>query len=225
MAGRRSKGPGDERVVRRPRGERKRLDPALEALAHGETDRLRPPPRRPRLDDPRPRFLVPGVANRDARDVYDARVASLRAAAEAHRAAPEDAPARLALARGLDEARALGVWRGRSVTGFDAFVEQVLGLEPAEAWALAGEAPEPLPERISNEAIAVWMRVEAALAEHGVEGRVDVRVGDDGVERVRFEAESAAFPLTVDAMHRRLAPLARDVARPPGRPPGRRRDD
>ncbi|MEM6961287.1 MAG: hypothetical protein AAF550_06030 [Myxococcota bacterium] len=62
--------------MRRPRSERKILAPEFEALARGEQQPFRH--RRPRLRDTRTVALIPGVANRDARSVCDARTRELQ---------------------------------------------------------------------------------------------------------------------------------------------------
>lgn len=196
-------------VVRRPREERRQVPPEIEDLASGRTDRLPRKPRRPRLTDPRATSLVPGVANRDARALFDARVTALREAQSGH---PAEAAATARLARGLAEAVLLGLWRGRSVTGFDAFAFDVLGIEPPEAARLAEEGASALGvprDRLTDEAIAAWMRTEAALLEAGVQGTVRARLTDEG-EVLRIELDVGRAPEALDAIGRRLGPLARD---------------
>lgn len=222
MSGRRSnKGSGappDPRgVVRRSPRDRKRLPPELEALASGSVDRLRRPPGRPRLADPRAHFLVPGVANRDARAVFDARLPQLRELAAAHREDPDDPEGARRLAEALRQAAALGLWRGRSLTGFDAFVEQLLDLAPAEARALVSATGAGDVHPFSEETVAVWMRAEAAVIEAGLEARVTAERDEDGAERLVLSAESVSFAAAAAAMGARLRPLSREV--PPGRPP------
>ena len=90
-------------------------------------------PAEPKLNDPRDSGLVPGVGNRDARMVADARITDLTKLVES-RAEPASLDA---LERGLAEVVALGLWRGRSVTAFDAFAEHILGLPPEDALAMA----------------------------------------------------------------------------------------
>ena len=158
------------KIVRRPPGERKRLDPAFEGIASGRDEYIRRD-RPPRLQDPRAISLIPGVANRDARMVFERRTAALRAATEA-----KDEPT---VNRLLAEADRLKIWRGGSVTAFDAYAENILGLSPENARGMAksgvpeGEAPlDPL----SEEGVAMWIRAEAALALENIDGRVTVRV-------------------------------------------------
>jgi len=213
----RSKGRRDEpataSVVRRPRGERKGLEPEFEALAAGEVDRLGGPARRPRLTDPRPQYLVPGVANRDARAVFDHRVRVLETLAGAHREDPDDRGRRSRLGVGLAEAAALGLWRGRSLTSFDALAEQLLEIPADAARGLAREAAghDDL-HPFSEETVAIWMRAEAALLEQGEgEARIRARRDPDGTERLSLDAESVAFAATVSTMAGRLRPLAREV--------------
>jgi hypothetical protein len=163
--------PGPPRIVRRPPGDRKRLDPQYEGIASGRDEWIRSGPRSPRLRDPRTIALIPGVANRDARAVFERRRDALRAAIESKDEA--------GLRRGLVDAVRLGIWRGGSLTGFDAFVENVLGLNPDEARKTAksgvGEGEAPL-DPLTEEGVAMWIRAEAALAEAEVDGRVEVVV-------------------------------------------------
>ena len=68
-------------VVKRPSEERKRLPPELEAFARSDEERLRirkPRQDRGKVNDPREGYLIPGVANRDARTVYDQRVQAMQ---------------------------------------------------------------------------------------------------------------------------------------------------
>lgn len=200
MAQRRKKEREEVPVVRRGDGPRRRLAPELEALARGDADYVRSRPPRPRLQDPRPVALVPGVANRDARAVFEARV-------EAMQSLRDD---EAALGPLLAECLWLGLWRGRSVTGFDALVEEMLELPADRARGLAevachaaGLPPEPLAEEL----VAVWMRAEAALLELG-EGRVLVRPADGDTLTLRVAASAASTAL--EAIGRRMAPLASD---------------
>lgn len=192
-------------VVRRPREERKRLSPELERLASGEEDRIYRP-RRPRLRDPRTVALVPGVANRDARRVYDAREAALRAAL----AGGDDGE----VDRLLAEAVLLGAWRGKSLSGFDAFVEEVLGLAAAEARDRAVRGGAALGvgelERLTDEGVAAWMRIEAALLEENVAGaQVAVRL-EGRKEVIHLALPVDPSPAALLAIGRRMVPLARD---------------
>lgn len=194
--------------VRRPRGERKRLDPAYEELASGAADRLRRP-RRPRLRDDRPVRLVPGVKNADARMVFEARFAKLEAIRKEH---PGDPTATERLGRLLAEAWALELWRGRSLTSFDALVSDLLDLDAGEARALAERAAKeahiPIGE-ITEEAVAAWMRAEAALVEADLKGHVWVsRSGAHDRLHVELPANTAVEGLA--AIGRRALPLARE---------------
>ena len=122
------RGPKTPKVVRRSRDERKRLPEDLEAFAGGDDDALWRRPNKRRIDDPRPVQLVPGVANRDARAVYEAR---RRRAEQARDAGDEDA-----LAVELAEAARLRVWRGHSVVDWDVYTEEVLALPRERVKAL-----------------------------------------------------------------------------------------
>jgi len=202
-------------VVRREPESRKRLPPELEAFARSEGMRLPRAPKpapAPKLNDPRDSGLIPGVGNRDARLVADARIAELTKLIEARTTGDDDA-----LARGLAEIVALGLWRGRSITAFDAFAEHVLGLDPAEAAALAerGRVALGLPEGRANEAlIAMTMRTEAALRELGFGGRVSMSRDAQGRDHVVIDVPVASAPETLEAIGRRMAPLARDKRSP-----------
>jgi hypothetical protein len=178
-----------------PRGTRK-LPADLEDLASGRREALKPR-RRPegRVHDGRVAGLLPGVPNHEARRVFDARLARLQQALEA-----EDVSA---LAAGLYDAEQLGLWRARNVTGFEALCENVLGLPKERGAALVAEEAakrdEPMPvARLTDAAIALWMRCEAALLEGcpevGVElaseaGRVVLRL-DAPNERPELVAEA-----------------------------------
>jgi len=109
----RGKKPDVPTVVRRAPADRKRLPPELEEFARSDDKRLPPPRRRPRLQDPRPTALIPGVANRDARLVFDHHLEQMR-----EWLVSDDASAQ------LDEALAVlwlaRLWRGRSLTSFAA---------------------------------------------------------------------------------------------------------
>ena len=209
--GRRKKG-DPPRVVRRAASERKKMPADLEAFAAGDDDAIWRRRQRRRLQDPRPVVLVPGVANRDARAVYEARHARITAAITA-----ED---RAALALEMAEASQLRVWRGHSIVGWDAFVEAVLGLDPAEAEALReeGGGGEPLEDELG----ALWMRADAGIVEaEGRSAAVRLRGGRLCLELV---VDTAAAALA--HMGRRAAPLVWDneetadtvVDRPKGLP-------
>ncbi|MEM9070426.1 MAG: hypothetical protein AAGE52_18115 [Myxococcota bacterium] len=194
MAARKKGPPG----VRRGGGPRRRLPEDLEEFARSDEKRFRPKrkgDRRPRLKDPRRAgALIPGVANRDARRVYDARASALQKA---------EGDLRGDL---LAEAVFLQVWRGFSITGFDAFVEDALGLslpgarEEAEAGAARLERPL---EALSDRLIATWIRAESALVETG--GRVTCR-GEHLHICVPFERSLESL----QEVNRRIYPLLRD---------------
>lgn len=179
------------KVLRRKAGERKKMPEDLRAFAGGDDDALWRRKTRKRLNDPRPVMLVPGVANRDARLVCEARQDRIRAAHEAGD--------REALALELRESAMMQVWRGRSVVGWEAWVEAVLGLDPAEAEALRGDV-----ETISDELIALWMRTEAGLALANA-GAVRLRDG-----KICFELDPEVAPAALANVGRRAAPLAAD---------------
>jgi predicted transcriptional regulator len=200
---------------RRPDGRPglRKLPPDLEDLATGRRDELRPR-RRPkgRLSDSRVRGLVPGVANHEARRVFDDRVAAMGQAASAG----DDE----ALGQALLEAQWLGLWRARSVMGFEALAQGVLGVDPARARELAqaaaargGLAEADAGEQLPDVAVALWMRSEAALLDHCRGARVSVRVRDGKVELTVAAplAPVAAIADAVAAIGRSAAGLIRAI--------------
>ncbi len=196
-------------TVRRGQSGRKRLSPELEGLARGEETRLRVPRRRaPRLRDPRASGLVPGVANRDARRVFDHRVNLILA----RKSENQD------LADALAEAWAMRLWRGRSIASFEAFVADVLELSPDDALQSVKRTCSSLEipaDGLSDEAIAIWFRSESALLDADLEGRVRVAVaaGETG-ETIRLEVAVERAPGALHHIGRRLTPLMRDQEPP-----------
>ncbi|MGF1466957.1 MAG: hypothetical protein ACFCGT_12570 [Sandaracinaceae bacterium] len=218
-----SKEPAEPGPLRRKPSERKRLPAHLEAFASGDDDAIwrRPAPRQ-RLRDPRAVILIPGVANRDARSVFEARVRRIEKAR-----ADED---RAALALELADARRLGIWRGHSIVGWEVFVEDVLGLDLAEADALAAEgaaqlgtdgseAPGPAAEAV----VAIALRAEAGLLEAHPDAAARLR-GPAGDEVLRLELPAAVAPEALSSVGRRAHPMAREQSEAPqvvvDRPPG-----
>jgi hypothetical protein len=192
------------------RGTRK-LPKDIDDLASGRRDVLRAR-RRPtgRLADSRVAGLIPGVANHEARRVFDARVERMEAAARGG----EDGREALSLA--LCEAVRLGLWRARQLTGFEALAADVLQLDPAEARQLAvaaGEARGWPMERLPDTAVALWLRGEAALLERCPEGRLDANVVDDElVLRVVLPLSPAGLAAeALGAIGRKAAGLSRAV--------------
>ena len=179
------------KVVRRRASERKKLPRDLEAFAAGDDDALWRRTKRKRLNDPRAVVLVPGVANRDARTVYEARVARIRAAVNQRDEA--------ALALELMESAQMRVWRGHSIVGWDVWVDAVLGLDPKQASALRGEV-EPL----EDELVALWRRAEAGMAE----AKAGAARWRDGKLCLELDPETA--PAALANIGRRAAPLAKE---------------
>lgn len=219
-------GPG---VIRRradgPRGMRK-LPADLEDLAAGRRDVLRPRRKpRGRIGDSRVAGLIPGVANHEARRVFDARVERATAA----QAAGDES----ALGQLLCEAVLLGLWRARSVTGFDALAYDVMGVEPVRAEQLAQQSAVARGialERMPDIAVALWMRSEAALLDRVPEASVRV---DSAAERVVLQLDLPLAPAdriteAMSAIGRAASGLARVLEaehgpRPrPDRPPPER---
>lgn len=212
MSGPRKKreAPRAERVVRRPPTERKRLPPDLEAFAKSDSLRFRPErePERTRLRDPRTTALVPGVANRDARKLADARIEALIALIAT--ASTEEVENELA------HAVRLGLWRGRSLTGFDALVENVLGLtlEDAKARAARGAARLGMPDgTATEEAVAVAWRTEIALLEADLPGRVRI-VKTKAGDTIELSLPVERAPESLGVIAERMVPLVRDRTMP-----------
>lgn len=211
MSGPRKKreAPKTEHVVRRAPTDRKRLPPDLEAFAKSDSLRFRPErePPRTRLRDPRTAALVPGVANRDARKLADARIEALTA----FLATGSDADVETELAYAVR----LGLWRGRSLTGFEALAENVLGLSVDDARARAGRGAERAgfpAETASEEAVAIAWRTEVALLEAGLPGRVRITKG--ALESIELTLPVERAPEALGAIAERMMPLVRDREAP-----------
>lgn len=160
---------------------------------------MRPRPRQ-RLRDPRASALIPGVANRDAREVCDRRIRQLQELL----ATGDDA----AIDRALGEAVLLRIWRGRSLTSLAAMAENLLGLEEATARERASTGCIALGlEALSDEAIALWIRAEIALAEAGLMASLSATNEPESL-RLELPIETAARGLA--AIGRKVGPLARD---------------
>jgi hypothetical protein len=163
---RRSDGPG---------GGLRKLPPDLEDLATGRRDALRPRRKpRDRIHDTRVAGLIAGAANHESRRVYDARLERMRAAANDNdEAALEDQ---------LCVALLLGLWRARSITGFESFAQDVVGVDHERAWTLAARGAERRGvalERLPDVAVALWVRSESALLERCPDGEIEVRIEGD----------------------------------------------
>ncbi len=172
--------PGPRGVVRQNErgGGLRRLPKDMADLADGRVDRLRRPPKPGApLEDERIGFVLAGVRNQDARAVYDARVAALRAA--------NSRGDRAALGRGLCEAQRLTLWRARNVTDFAAFAESVVGIRSAEARELAQDAARAAKitlDALPPQVIALWLRIEAALSRTCPTATVSVNGMGDALE-------------------------------------------
>lgn len=170
-------------VVKRPPEQRRKLPPELEAFARSDEERLRI--RRPRVDkglvrDPREGYTIAGVANRDARAVYDVRTEEMRSLWQGGEA---DEAALHRLGQMFHDALRLELWRARRLTGFAAFAEEVIGVPAGRAEALAeaaalrtGESVTPLTER----SVALWLRTEAGLFEGDESARARIRTTERG---------------------------------------------
>ncbi|MET0341738.1 MAG: hypothetical protein ABW252_12105 [Polyangiales bacterium] len=202
--------------VKRSPEHRRKLPPELEAFARSDEERLRIP--RPRVDkgrvrDPREGYTVAGVANRDARAVYDVRASHMQALWAGGAA---DEAALVELGQLFHDALRLELWRARRLTDFAAFSEDVLGvpLDKAEALAEAagvrtGEPITPLTER----AIALWLRTEAGLYEGDERARARIRTGSEGpfIEIVVALSEASTALAGVGARHLPLARSPRPI--------------
>jgi hypothetical protein len=174
------------------------------------------PRRRPKgwISDPRIAGLIAGVANHEARRVYDARVERLR---RAHAQEQE-----AALERQLCDAIRLGIWRARNVTGFEAFAQDVLGvpIERAHTLAERGASQQGVAlERLPEVALALWLRAEAALLERCPGGEVELRIQG---ERMQLSLTLPLVPAArsaeaVAAVGRAASGLARVLAGDPRR--------
>ena len=199
-----------EGVVRRKDRPRQTLPPDIDRLARGEVDYL--PAKRgvARIEDSREAALVPGVTNRDARALCDDFVEQIRKAYQRGGAAAPRLP------RLMATAARLALWRGRSVTGFQSFAEDLLQISYDEALELAerGRQEMGLAEADASEAeVALWMRSLAALRSGDVHAEVWVQRAEDGRLRISVEARWPVEALV--QISRRLSSI--EVARP-GRP-------
>jgi hypothetical protein len=146
------------------------------------------------------------VANRDARALADARIEALAAliATGSHNEVETE----------LAHAVRLGLWRGRSLTGFDALAENVLGLtvEDAKARAERGAARLSIPATTATEeAVAIAWRTEVALLEAGLPGRVRIVQSPAG-DTLELALPVEHAPEALGAIADRMVPLVRDRA-------------
>lgn len=203
----------DERVVRRPRSERKALPDELLEFARSDEMRLRMPPkeRSPHLLDPRVGAPVPGVSNRDARDVlgvHEKLIDELLADREAEGA--DDA-----LAQELAILVATGMYRARNFIDFEAYATAQLGLDVEEARRLADEGAEALgfpPGHVFGElTVAAFFRAEAALHEAGIHSIVGLALDEsDGSERLLIDLDGVHAARALRAIGGRMTPIASD---------------
>lgn len=211
--------PEAAKITRRKKGEgeRKRLSPDLERFARGDDKRFRPsrPPRGPRINDPRPVFLIAGVANRDARIVLSDYSERLQAAAAA---AADEPKAAAYFDRTMAEVLWLKLWRGDSLTSFASYVENVLEMNADEARE-AAQRHADLEDRnlspFSDEMIAIWLRAAAGALE--AEGILQIRVVGS---ELYFQVNVDEAPEVLYFAGRRMSPLVQDraPAEEPGRP-------
>ncbi len=207
-------------IVKRPTQERKRLAPELEAFARSDETRLRvrrPAVDRGKVDDPREGYAVAGVANRDARAVYDARATELVSLWDGGEA---DEKARQLVEERLLDVRRLTLWRARRVTGFAAFAEQVLGIALKEAEAMSEAAAQRLAEPLSpltEREVALWLRTEAGLFEGDPNARAFLRTAG-GHTLLTLSIQSTLASMGLAGAGARHAPLARAQRELEGRP-------
>ena len=207
------KSKGNAGVVRRSESRGRRLDPAFEGLARGESKRAqRPPqPRKRRLRDPRPVAMVPGIANRDARLVAGQRIDVI---ANLVKTSPESEELGLELA----ETIWLALWRGNSLTSFDALVENVVGMPPKDAHALAQRFAKSIDvplQTMSDEVIAPWMRMEAELSKHRPELRVRLAGLREDAPQLHMVLPALEAPELLIGLGRFVGVLARDQIEEP----------
>lgn len=213
--------PAQPTVVVRGRGSNeargmRELPPDFNALAHGNKMPRRVP--KQTLRDDRAEALVPGVANRDARAVCDARIERMVAA--------RDGRDREGLGRELAEAFRMGLWRGANLMGFDALLQDVLGLSIAEGRALADEGAQVLGcslMRAEDRVVATWFRAEAGLLASADTCRVELH-GHGETERFVITVPAERADLWLAEMGKRVVALSKFLppAQPERRPPTRR---
>lgn len=231
------KAPVPVEVVRGNGRVKQKLAPEFVGLASGQEDRPRPirKARPPRLDDPRPVAMVSGVANRDARAVYEKRVEALAEALQALEGRlPADGdsqtgkdPEVLRALTLLGEFAQRRLWRARHWASLAVFLEEGLQLpsESSVQWMRACALwQKQAGAEMSEEAVAVCLRAEAALLEAGVEATVSTFRVENG-ERLRVEVALATAPAAMEALHRRWRSLLTDGfgRRPPPRKAPRKR--
>lgn len=192
-------------VTRRKKGDKRRgrkLDPELEEFARSDEKKWRRKRKGgARLRDPREQFIIRGVANRDSRHAIDVYTERLKELIESGEEADE-------LGRLLLDMVRLQLWRGRSITGFESYVVDVLGLdfESAQSDVMQAAQREGVTtEPVSDATAAIWIRAIAAAADVGMP--LIVRVQGD---KVIFEADTNTAPQVIQEVGRRLAPLAKD---------------
>jgi len=159
-------------------------------------------------------MMIPGVANRDARAVADARLEVLDRLVGRSRDG-ENVTSEVETA--LAESVLLGLWRGKALTGFDAMVDNLLGMPVDEAQALATRGCERLGVTVgprSEAFVAVWFRTEAALLDHGFPGRASVRVDEKRQEHLVLDIPLRVAPEAIQEIGRRMAPLVHDKTTP-----------
>jgi hypothetical protein len=200
-------------IVKRPAEERKKLPPELEAFARSDEEKLRL--KRPRVDqgkvrDPREGYTVAGVANRDARAVYDQRVEAMRALWNGGEPTDE---ARAELGLLLLDALRLRLWRARRVTGFRVFAEDVLSMPSSTAEQLASEAAQRTgdsKDQLDERTTALWLRTEAGLYEGDTAARARVTSQGGGAPRIELAVTLTAASAALAGVGARHAPLARE---------------
>lgn len=203
--------------VRKRQGPRQHLAPEFEDLARGDADRpRRTVTRSPKLRDPRPVALIPGVSNREARQVYESFVIRLQSLLPA--AAEQPLPA--TFWRTWEHFWHLRLWRARNWTNDAAFFEEQLQLP----WSLV-EEHQPKTAKSgaawSDEAVAIVLRAEAALLESGLRAEIGIQQVDKR-ERMILDVQVEQAPEAFDAIARRLRPLMQDGFRQPSAPRSQR---
>lgn len=166
-------------------------------------------------------YLVAGVANRDARAVAAGRVERMKAEFEARGEA-----ASKELGDWLFEASQLGLWRAMNVTAFESFVEDVLALplEEARGWLREAELRRgSTAVRLRDEAVAVWMRTEAAFVAAAPSARAWITKTADEREWLHLELPVEDSSKAIAEAGRKHAILAAD--RELGRGGGAARSD
>ena len=113
----------------------------------------------------------------------------------------------------LGEAILMGLWRGQSLTNFEALVLDVLELDVERATQLANDACQALNvpcQTLPDDAVACWMRIEAALLEDDPDARVRLTGLKNGDPQLAVPLSSERAPDLLARLNRATGLLRRD---------------